>query len=74
MSRRRVRAPAGDEYPPPLDVFSLDDWWVRDPEDAAETQYALIQWTVARRAYREGWRDWESFLPSPRPGPKAPDP
>ncbi|MFE2815326.1 hypothetical protein ACFXGG_33490 [Streptomyces nigra] len=70
--RRRLPQPDATGYPPPLDVFDPRDWWVSDLEEDLEVQYARIRWGVARRAYREGWPDWRSFLPSPPPWAESP--
>ncbi|MEV7032721.1 hypothetical protein AB0N99_21210 [Streptomyces sp. NPDC093272] len=51
-------------YPPKLDEFDVADWWVKDPEDPTEVEYARIRWRVARRTYDEGG-DWESHLLMP---------
>lgn len=72
--RRRRPDPATGGWPPPLDVFDPRDWWVDDLEDELQVGYARIGWGVARRAYREGWPDWRSFLPSPPPWAESPRP
>lgn len=64
MSRPRRHLPRPGAFPPPLDVFNVEDWWVTDPEDELEEKYARIRWSVARRAYEEG-DDWESHLLPP---------
>lgn len=63
MRRRRPEI-GRDGYPSPLAVFDVADWWVTDPEDAAQVGYARIGWGVARRAYRDG-EDWEHHLKPP---------
>lgn len=62
--KRRLPNPGANGYPPPLDVFNVEDWWVTDPEDELEEKYARIRWSVARRAYEDG-DDWESHLLAP---------
>lgn len=64
MSRPRRRLARPGEFPPPLDVFNVADWWVRDPEDPLELQYARIRWSCARRAFEEG-DDWQAHLGPP---------
>ncbi|HEY6115421.1 MAG TPA: hypothetical protein VI172_05635 [Candidatus Dormibacteraeota bacterium] len=69
----RKRRPEGlADLPPELDVFDVNDWWVTDPEDPLELQYARIRWAVARRAYLAG-EDWQSHL-GPPAWWKSPDP
>lgn len=64
MSRPRKYRPAPAEFPPQLAEFNIDDWWVTDPEDPMEAEYARIKWAVARKVYAEGG-DWESHLSPP---------
>jgi hypothetical protein len=51
-------------YPAKLDVFDVADWYVTDPDDPIEEQYARIRWHIARKEFAEGG-DWESHLLPP---------
>lgn len=64
VSRRRQHLPPPGSFPPQLAEFDVNDWWVTDPEDPIEVQYARIRWGVARRDYLAG-EDWESHLQPP---------
>lgn len=64
MSRRRRRLPLPGSFPPQLAEFDVNDWWVTDPADPIEVQYARIRWHVARKEFEEGG-DWESHLEPP---------
>lgn len=63
MKRRRKDAESAD-FPPQLAEFNIDDWWVTDPEDPMEAEYARINWGVARRAFLAG-EDWRQHLEPP---------
>lgn len=62
--RRRKPDPDVTGYPPKLDVFDVNDWWVTDPGDPLELGYARIRWGLARQVFEEGG-DWESHLRPP---------
>ncbi len=61
---RRRKPDESADFPSQLAEFNVNDWWVTDPDDPLEFQYARIRWSVARRDYLAG-EDWQSHLQPP---------